>query len=145
MSRRGSNQRGFGFGALDWRAVGRGAAAYLTIAIPCGLIIAVWHGNDPVGQESSLWVVAFVLVILVAPLVGGAVAGAARPRAPLSHGAAAVSLPAGLFVLGRMAAGLVEGSLTATQVVSFVLFLMVFTGLGVVGGYLAFRHTTRAA
>jgi hypothetical protein len=126
--------------ALDWRAVGRGAAAYLAIAVPSGLLIAFAHGGDTVGQESSLWIVALALVVFIAPLVGGAVAGAARPRAPLSHGAVAVSLPAGGYLVIRTVAGLFEGSLTAAQVVSFLLFLMVFTGLGVVGGYLAFRR-----
>ena len=83
---------------------------------------------------------AAVLVILVAPLVGGAVAGAAQPRAPLSHGAAAVYVP-GRCLSRRAQRGrrIVQGSLTARDVVSFLLFLMVFTGLGVVGGYLAFR------
>jgi hypothetical protein len=129
---------------LNWRAVGRGAAAYLAIALPCALLIALTHGNDNTGQESNLWVVAAVLVIFVAPLVGGAVAAAAQPRAPLSHGAAAIGLPAGAYLLVRVVAGAVEGSLTGAQVASFVLFLMVFTGLAVIGAYLAFRHRLRA-
>jgi hypothetical protein len=123
---------------VDWRAISRGMAAYITIAVPCVLVIALLHGNDPVGQESNLWVVAAVAIILVAPVVGGAVAGANQPRTPLSHGAAAVYLPAGAFLLVRSVVGLVNGSLTAAQVLSFLLFLMVFTGLGLAGGYLGF-------
>jgi hypothetical protein len=123
---------------MDWAAIGRGAAAYLAITVPCGLLIALVHGRDPVGQESDLWVVAAVAVIVVAPLIGGAVAGAAQPRTPLSHGAAAVYLPAGAFLLLRIGAGLIEGSLTAQQILSFLLFLMVFTGLGLAGGHLGF-------
>lgn len=138
MSRRGS------YGALSKPAVGRGAVTYLAITVPCGLLISLAHGQDPVGQESNLWVVAAVIVIAVAPLAAGAVAGAAEPRAPLSNGAAGVSLPAGAFLVIRTLLGIVEGSLTAAQVVSFVLFLMVFTGLGVVGGYLAFRYRHRS-
>jgi hypothetical protein len=136
----GGHSRG-GMGGLDrvdWRAIGRGMAAYLAIAVPCVLVIALLHGNDPVGQESNLWVVAAVVIILVAPVVGGAVAGANQPRTPLSHGAAAIYLPAGAFLLVRTAIGLVDGSLTAAQVLSFLLFLMVFTGLGLAGGYLGF-------
>jgi len=128
---------------LDWRAVARGAAAYLAIALPCALLIALTHGNDNTGQESNLWVLAAVLVILVAPLVGGAVAATAQPRAPLSHGAAAVGLPAGAYLLVRIVAGAVEGSLTGAQVASFVLFLMVFTGIAVIGAYFAFRRHLR--
>lgn len=123
---------------VDWSAIARGAAAYLAITVPCGLLIVLVHGQDPVGQESNLWVVAAVAVIIVAPLIGGAVAGAAQPRTPLSHGAAAVYLPSGAFLLVRTAVGLVEGSLTAQQIFSFLLFLMVFTGLGLAGGQLGF-------
>ena len=136
-----------GVGRADWAAIGKGAAAYLAITVPCGLIIAVVHGQDPVGQESNLWVVAAVVIILIAPLVGGGVAGAAQPRTPLSHGAAAVYLPAGGFLLVRTGIGLVQGSLTAQQVLSFVLFLMVFTGLGLAGGHLGYwwHHRSRSA
>ncbi|HLY84477.1 MAG TPA: hypothetical protein VKQ71_15945 [Acidimicrobiales bacterium] len=126
--------------SLDRRAVARGGGAYLAIAIPCGLLIALLHGKDAVGQESSLWVVAAIAVIIVAPVVGGAVAGAAQPRAPLSNGAAAIGLPAGIYLVVRVAAGIVRGTLTINQVVSFVLYLVVFTGLGVVGSYLAYRR-----
>jgi hypothetical protein len=138
MSRRG------GLGGLDWPAVGRGAAAYLAITVPCGLLITLAKGQDQIGQESNLWVLAAVIIIAVAPLAGGAVAGAAQPRAPLSHGAAAVYLPAGTFLAIRTVAGLFEGSLTTAQLVSFLLFLMVFTGLSVVGGYLGFRYQRRS-
>jgi hypothetical protein len=132
---------------IDWSAIGRGAAAYLALSVPSALLIALVHGQDPVGQESNLWVVAAVIVILVAPLVGGAVAGAAQPRTPLSHAAAAVYLPAGGYLVLRCGIGLAEGSLTARQVRSFVLFLMIFTGLGLTGGQLGFwwRHRSRSA
>jgi hypothetical protein len=129
---------------LDWRAVARGTLAYLIVAVPCAVLIAVTHGHDNTGQESNLWVVAAVLVIFVAPLVGGAVAATAKPRAPLSHGAAAVGLPAGAYLLVRMVVGAVNGSLTGGQAASFVLFLMVFTGIAVIGAYLAFRRHARA-
>jgi hypothetical protein len=133
-----------GLSRLDWPAVGRGAAVYLAISIPCVLIISLLHGHDQVGQESNLWVVAAVIIIAVAPLVGGAVAGAAQRRAPLSHGAAAIYLPAGAYLVIRTVVGLIQGSLTAPQLVSFPLFLMVFTGLGVVGGYLGFWYHRRS-
>jgi ABC-type Na+ efflux pump permease subunit len=125
---------------LEPAALIRGAAAYLVIAVPCALVISLAHGHDTPGQESSLWVVAAVLVLLVAPVVGGLVAGTAQPSAPLTHAAAAVGVPAGLFLVVRIIVGLVRGSLTAGQVVSFLLYLVVFTGLAVVGGYLAFRR-----
>jgi uncharacterized membrane protein YdbT with pleckstrin-like domain len=130
-------------GDLHPRPLIRGAIAYLVIAVPSALVISLTHGSDTPGQESSFWVLAAVLVLLVAPVVGGFVAGAARPTAPLSHAAAAVAIPAGIFLVIRVIVGLARGSLTAGQVMSFLLYLVVFVGLAVVGGYLAFRHRSR--
>jgi hypothetical protein len=128
---------------LDGRAVGRGVAGYLVIAVPCGIVIATVKGNGASGHGSSPWTIAAVLVLLVAPVVGGALAGRARPEAPLAHGAAAGLAPAGVFLLLRTMVGLVAGSLTLAQLLSFLLFLQVFTGLGMLGGYLAARGGTR--
>jgi hypothetical protein len=134
-----------GWRRLDRRALGRGASIYLLIAVPCGLLIALLHGNDPRGHESGLWVVAAVLVLLVAPVVAGAAAAAATRAAPLTHAAVAVCLPAGVFLIGRILVGLAQGRLTATQVVSFALYLVVFTGLAMVGGWLGFWRKLRAS
>jgi uncharacterized membrane protein YdbT with pleckstrin-like domain len=134
---------------LPWdlhpRPLIRGAIAYLLIAVPSALVISLTHGNDTPGQESNFWVLAAVLVLLVAPVIGGFVAGAARLTAPLSHAAAAVGIPAGIFLVVRIIVGLARGTLTAGQVMSFLLYLVVFIGLAVVGGYLAFRHRSRTA
>jgi hypothetical protein len=130
--------------ALDWRSVGRGMAAYLAIAVPCGLLIALLHGSDTTGHESNLWIVAAVIVILVAPIVGGAVAGSDQPS-PLIHGAIAVAGPAGAFLIFRSLLGAAQGNLTAAQVVTFLLYLVVFTGLGMLGGYFGFRRRQRLA
>ena len=125
---------------LQPRPLVRGAIAYLVIAVPSALVISLTHGNDTPGQESNFWVLAAVLVLLVAPVIGGFVAGAANLTAPLSHAAAAVGIPAAIFLFIRIIVGLARGTLTAGQVMSFLLYLVVFVGLAVVGGYLAFRH-----
>jgi len=125
---------------LDPRAVVRGATGYLAVAVPSGIAIAALKGNDSVGRESNLWVLAAVLVLLVAPLAGGGLAGRAQPDAPLVHGAAAVGLPAAALLLIRAVVGLVQGNLTLAQTVSFVLFVQVFTGLAMLGAYLASRR-----
>jgi hypothetical protein len=130
---------------LDRRALGRGAAAYLAIAAPAGIAIAALKSNDPAGQESNLWVVAAVVVLLVAPMVGGAVAGREQRDAPLAHGATAVVVPAGVFLVARLVVSLIQGNLSAAEVVSFVLFLQVFTGLAVFGGWLASRRSARTS
>lgn len=125
---------------LDPRAVARGATGYLVVAVPSGIAIAALKGNDSVGRESNLWVLAAVLVLLVAPFVGGALAGQAQPDTPLAHGAAAVGLPAAALLFVRALVGLVRGDLTLAQAVSFVLFVQVFTGLAMLGAYLASRR-----
>lgn len=129
---------------LDWRVVRRGSATVLAIAVPCGLIIALVHGNDASGQESNLWTLAAVVVVLVAPFAGGAVAGSVEPRTPLMHAAVAVALPATLFLVVRAVAGLVKGSLSAAQGLTFLLYLAVFTGSGMLGGYLSLRRHARS-
>jgi hypothetical protein len=45
-----------------------------------------------------------------------------------------------LFLIGRSIYGAANGTLTAADVVSFLLYLLVFIGLAIGGGYLAFRR-----
>jgi hypothetical protein len=130
--------------ALDRRAIGRGMSAYLAIGVPCGLLIALLHGSDTKGHESNLWIAAAVMVIIVAPFVGGAVAGAAQPS-PLMHGAVAVAVPAGAFLVISSVVRATEGRMGAADVVTFLLYLVVFTGLGMLGGYVGFRRRQRLA
>jgi len=119
-------------------------AAYLAIGVPSGLLIALLHGSDKSGHESNLWIAAAVAVIVVAPIVGGAVAGAAQ-QSPLMHGAVAVAGPAGVFLVARALVGAFQGTLDAAQGVTFLLYLVVFTGLGMLGGYVGFRRRERLA
>lgn len=130
--------------ALDRHAIGRGMVAYLAIGVPSGLLIALLHGSDKSGHESNLWIAAAVAVIIVAPLVGGAVAGSAQ-QSPLVHGAVAVAGPAGVFLVGRSLVGVFQSSLDAAQAMTFLLYLVVFTGLGMLGGYVGFRRRQSAA
>lgn len=130
--------------AVDWRALGRGVAAYVAIAAPCGLLIALLQGSDQPGHESNLWIAAALLIIVVAPFVAGAVAGAAQPS-PMVHGALAVAAPAAMFLVVRAVVGVVRGNLTAAQVATFVLYLVVFTALGMLGGYVGFRRRQHLA
>ena len=130
--------------AVDRRAIGRGAATYLAIAAPCGLLIALVGGADKSGHESTLWIVAALAIIVVAPLAGGGVAGARQPT-PLVHGALAVGLPAAVFLAVREVVGEVRGNLSGAEAVTFLLYLAVFTALGMLGGYLGFRRRQHLA
>jgi len=129
---------------MDRQALRRGAVTYLAMAAPCGLVIALTGGSKTSGNESPLWIVAAVVVIVAAPLVAGMVAGGAQ-AAPLVHGAAAVAIPAGVFLVVRVAVGAAQHTLVASEVVTFVLYLAVFTALGMLGGYLGFRRRQHLA
>lgn len=127
---------------LDRQAVGRGIAVYVGIAVPCGLLIALAHGSDATGHDSNWWVAAFLMVFAVAPFAGGAIAGGSQDS-PLLHGAVAVAAPAGLILLIVSIVHGVSGTLNAEEVLTFLLYLAVFTSLGMLGGYVAFRRRPR--
>jgi peptidoglycan/LPS O-acetylase OafA/YrhL len=129
---------------IDRQAVGRGMAVYLGIAAPCGLLIALAHGSDSTGHESNWWVAAFLMVFAVAPFVAGVVAGGWQ-NSPLLHGAVAVAAPAGLFLLIVSIVHGVKGTLSSEEILTFLLYLAVFTSLGMLGGYVAFRRRQRLA
>jgi hypothetical protein len=129
---------------LDRRAILRGAVAYLLIAVPCGLVAAGLDGHLS-NAEATVWTLAVVLLVLVAPCVGGAVAGASGQEAPLTQSAVAVGAPTAAFVVVRIFDGVVNGTLTAALVTTLVLYLLILTGLAVLGGYAAFRRRSRPA
>jgi hypothetical protein len=85
------------------------------------------------------------ILLLVAPIIGGAVAASSGERAPLTQAAVAVTAPTAAFFLVRVLVGAARGKLGATLVVSLVLYLVIVVGLGILGGYLGFRRRTRTA
>ena len=129
---------------LDGRALARGMATYLAIAIPCAAIITLSHGNDPQGKESNLWIAAAVMVVFVAPLLAGAVAGAAQSRTPLIHGGLAVAVPMATFLVLEAVVRATQGTLTLVRILTALLYLGVFSSCGLLGGYLGFRHRLRS-
>jgi hypothetical protein len=129
---------------LDRRAVLRGAAAYLLIAVPCGLVAAGLDGHLS-NAEATVWTLAVVLLVLVAPPVGGAVAATSGAPAPLTQSAVAVGVPTAVFLLARILDGIVKGTVDLALVTTLVLYLLILTGLAVLGGYLAFRRRSRPA
>jgi hypothetical protein len=129
---------------LDRPAIGRGIATYVAITASCGLVLAFVVGSQTSGHESGLWVLGALIIIVAAPLAAGAVAGAGQ-RSPHIHGALAVALPFSAFLIVRAGIGVVQGKVTATAVVTSILFLVIFTALGMLGGYLGFRRRQRLA
>src|SRR5438552_8841201 len=72
--------------SVDRRAVAAGALTTLAFGVPpVALVQAVQGGASR--SDSGLRVIAGVLAIVVAPLIGGVVAARHRPRTALTHGA----------------------------------------------------------
>jgi hypothetical protein len=126
-----------GWNELDHRATLRGARAYLIIAVPCGVLAEVVHSGG--------WLAVVEILLLVAPIVGGAVAASSGDRAPLTQAAIAVSAPTAAFFVIRILVGAARGKLDAALLVSLALYLAIVIGLGILGGYLGFRRRTRTA
>ncbi len=124
----------------------RGAGAFLLIAAPCGVLIAVLHGPHLSNARETLLAVAVVLLVLVAPVVGGATASAAAgERAPLTQAAVAVGVPTALFVVIRVIDGIIRGTIDGALVTTLVLYLLILTGLAVLGSYVTFRRRSSRA
>ncbi len=74
--------------ALNVPAVRRGALVCLLIAAPAAVVSRLLADDDG-GTDQSNWVFVALLAIVVAYLVGGAIAGGRTPAAPFVNGAAA--------------------------------------------------------
>ena len=121
---------------LDWRAVLIGGAVSAVIALPSLLVGAAVSNED----GSNLAVVALILILFVAPFLGGAVAARDKRATPFTHGAAAAA--AGWLVIVvhaavRVAMGnhISPGYLLVTGIVN--------VSMGMLGGYTSFRRDLR--
>jgi hypothetical protein len=128
---------------VDRAAVARGALVEIALIIPTAILVAVATHGDPL-TTSNLWVVE-VAIILVAPVIAGAVAARGQGRAPLTHGAVAAAVGyAGVVVIGgvkRIFDG--RGFYSASAVVLILLLLCITVTLGMTGAYLTFRRELR--
>ncbi len=129
--------------SIDRVAVLKGAALEILLIIPTAILVAVATHGDPL-TTSNLWVIE-VLVILVAPVIAGAVAAHGHEEAPLTHGAVAAAIGyAGVVLIGgvkRIFDG--RGFYSASAVVLILLLLCITVTLGMTGSYLMFRRELR--
>lgn len=112
---------------LNTSSVLRGAAVALAIIVPVVLLVRVL---DP-DNVSSAWGWAYTGVILVATLVGSAVAGHRERETPLLHGAVTGLVT---FTAAQVVASLIRGE--APNVIGFLFFAIAFMCLGTIGGFL---------
>ena len=125
-----------GLADLDRRAVAIGGVTAAVIALPSLIVGAAVSDED----GSNLAVVALVLILFVAPFVGGAVGARNQRATPFIHGAAAAALGWLVIVahaLVRVALGhdIVPGYLLITGIIN--------VSVGMLGGYASFRRTLR--
>jgi hypothetical protein len=125
--------------SLEARTVGGAALAILVVALPVVLAIEAVKGDDLAGEESSIWALG-ALAVVVAFVIGGGIAGARRPETAIGHSVAAAALAFVVLVVVACARRLVDGvGLPAAVGATFVLLAVVCLSMGILGGYLAMR------
>lgn len=131
-------------GSVDVRAVAAGALTTLAFGVPPVLLVQAVQGGAA-RHDAGLRVIAALVAIVVAPLVGGVVAARHQPHAALTHGAWAASAGyAGDVVLAVARRAITGGGAPPLHLLpAFVLFLVVFSSLGMLGGYAVFRRSLR--
>src|SRR6202035_3972231 len=85
---RGAPMDPTGVDATNWRVVLRGALVGLSVIVPVTIVRAVLDRQVSDVNQSG-WVYPLFVLILVAYVVAGWVAGSGAPGAPLTHGALA--------------------------------------------------------
>jgi len=128
---------------LDRRVLRRAVPVTLLLAVPPVVIVRVVTGVYLAGRESNLWLVA-IAVMLVAFLIGGAVAAASSRDLQLSHSAGSATYSFFVIGIGSIVVALATGSHIDT---AFVLGLAMIGAVcvcaAVIGGYGTLRWTER--
>lgn len=130
---------GRGRGRLSGTAVGAGAAADLAVLVPVVAGYAVCRRVGIVSSDTGVIVTA-LLGALVAPVVGGMVAGRRAPAAPLTNGAASAGTAAVVYVGFRLVDATIRGA--SIHAGSIVILVMLDITLGLLGGLAGFRSRT---
>jgi putative membrane protein (TIGR04086 family) len=121
---------------LDLPAVLVGALVALGIIVPIALVARLIAGGDDV---SSGWNTAFTVLIVGATIVGSGFAARRQPDTPMIHGAAAAALT---YVVARVVSIIASGDVP--NVIALAFALLVFAGIGAIGGFLASAFGRRA-
>ncbi len=125
---------------MDWQAVAGGAFLAVVVTVPPAVVTRALKGDDLEGQESYLWVVP-ILALVVGFTLGGHFAARRRPDAPLLHSAAAAAVASGALAAFTLARWLVVGEgISGGLLVTLALVFQITVSLGVVGGYVATRR-----
>ena len=125
--------------SLNRSVVLAGAMMTLLIAVPAAIVTA-WLSDDGATDDSN-WTLLALLAIVIAYLLGGALAGRAVPTAPFTNGAAATLLAFLVVQAFAIALRLARGD-------DVNLIALVFNGLlaasfGTVGAWFGARWAAR--
>jgi predicted permease len=134
-----------GAGSLDWRAAAQGALLTLAVTLPPVVLVRLLKGDDLQGKESNLWIVS-VLAVFAGFALGGHLAARRRPRAALTHAAAAAGLAFGGLALYSLVRHVISGDdITVAFLIRLVLVGQITVSIGVLGGYVATRRRSASA
>lgn len=113
---------------LDLPTVVVGALVSLGLIVPVAIVARLVSGGD----LSSGWDTGFTIFILVATFIGAGTSGRRQPDTPMMHGAAAGALT---YVGARVVSAIASGEMP--NIVGLILALMIFAGVGAIGGRVA--------
>jgi hypothetical protein len=85
-----------------WVDVALPALLELVVAVPTMAVEESWHGRPMIDQHDGLWLVAGV-VVAIAFLGGGALAGYRLPAAAAKHAVIATALAVAVMLVGALA------------------------------------------
>lgn len=119
---------------IDLRAIVVGALVALAVAVPAAILAQVLDEADAVDDDST-WLMVLFVVIIAGMVVGGYVAAARRPDAPLSNSALS-ALCAYLLVQTIGAIRLLASGDDVTWV-AIPFFALLSSASGMAGGLLA--------
>lgn len=94
-------KRGRRVGRSKWVDVALPACVVLVVSIPAMIVEENWHGQPMIDEGSYLWIVPALLVAL-AFLIGGALAGFRSRSTAVAHAGAAAGFAAAILVLGAV-------------------------------------------
>jgi len=115
----------------------------LVLAVPPVVVVRILKGGDLAGRESNLWLVA-IAVLLLAFLIGGAVASWYSPDLQLSHSAGTATYAFFVMAIGSIVVALAFGSrLNATFILGLLMTGTLCVCSAVLGGYAALRWSER--
>jgi hypothetical protein len=123
---------------LEPRALLRGALVGLSMIVPISIAVELLERNVA-DLDGSLWMVLPFLLVLVAYVVCGRVAGGLAPMAPLAHGAIAALVAFLGWLVVRVAIPLVQGDDLGFGLRAVVTNAMFATVFGLLGGALGMR------